>query len=401
MHIEKRKQTESWPEKITLGLFHISLFVFCAFVTAVSIGLVSAKASDLELYDSGPASYTVVFDDENSDADPGSDDGFVSSDNDPASVDAAAADSAEIPAELPSSSFCFLNGETVYVRDKTLPLLQMQDDQATTSVSLRFGTVLTCEECFESGYTYVRYDGKESYEGYVKTSSLSGSEILHKVSDYVTLAEDCDVYDYPSRRDGDVTGELLEKDHVARVATFDDVWSRVVYEGVDGGIHEGYILTSHLIGYENIGKDTAQAAGVLHEGSGQGIFVDAVNNIGAPSVSSSTIGVLIGTPQSVPETVTLKPLGVFRCTHYCPCSICCGPYADGITAIGTTAITNHTIAVSPSQIPYGSLVAINGQVYVAEDCGGAIRTNCIDIYVATHEEALAKGVFYTEVYLIQ
>ena len=44
---------------------------------------------------------------------------------------------------------------------------------------------------------------------------------------------------------------------------------------------------------------------------------------------------------------------------------------------------------------------INGQVYVAEDCGGAIKTNCIDIYVATHEEGESKGVYYTDVYLIQ
>ena len=42
------------------------------------------------------------------------------------------------------------------------------------------------------------------------------------------------------------------------------------------------------------------------------------------------------------------------------------------------------------------------EVYVAEDCGGAIKTNCIDIYVASHEEGRrAKGVYYTDVYLIQ
>ena len=31
----------------------------------------------------------------------------------------------------------------------------------------------------------------------------------------------------------------------------------------------------------------------------------------------------------------------------------------------------------------------------------AIKTNCIDIYVATHAEGEAKGVYYTDVYLIQ
>ena len=64
-------------------------------------------------------------------------------------------------------------------------------------------------------------------------------------------------------------------------------------------------------------------------------------------------------------------------------------------------MTNHTIAVDPTQIPYGSKVVINGQVYVAEDCGGGIKHNCIDIYVETHEECNARGLYYTDVYLLQ
>ena len=110
---------------------------------------------------------------------------------------------------------------------------------------------------------------------------------------------------------------------------------------------------------------------------------------------------LQGEAVQVSADANLKPLGTFRITHYCPCSICCGPWANGITSTGVTAQTNHTIAVNPSQIPYGSKVVINGQVYVAEDCGGAIVDNCIDIYVATHEEGNAKGVFYTDVYLLE
>ena len=43
----------------------------------------------------------------------------------------------------------------------------------------------------------------------------------------------------------------------------------------------------------------------------------------------------------------------------------------------------------------------NGQVYVAEDCGGAIKNKRIDIYVATHAEGEAKGTYDTEVYLLK
>lgn len=49
-----------------------------------------------------------------------------------------------------------------------------------------------------------------------------------------------------------------------------------------------------------------------------------------------------------------------------PAIICCGPWANGIASTGVTATTNRTIAVDPTQIPYGSKVVINGQVYVAE-----------------------------------
>lgn len=127
--------------------------------------------------------------------------------------------------------------------------------------------------------------------------------------------------------------------------------------------------------------------------------MDGVTSTGGSG--SIAAGVQIGTPVSVSSDATLKPLGTFRITHYCPCSICCGPWANGITSTGVTATTNRTIAVDPSQIPYGSKVVINGQVYVAEDCGGAIKHNCIDIYVATHQEGEDKGVYYTDVYLLK
>ena len=92
-------------------------------------------------------------------------------------------------------------------------------------------------------------------------------------------------------------------------------------------------------------------------------------------------------------------LGVFKITHYCACSICCGEYSNGITASGTTAQAGRTIAVDPSLIPLGSSVVINGHTYVAEDTGGAIKGNRIDVFVSSHSEALANGVYYAEVIL--
>ena len=77
-------------------------------------------------------------------------------------------------------------------------------------------------------------------------------------------------------------------------------------------------------------------------------------------------------------------------TAYCPCVKCCGK-TDGITATGTKATAGRTIAADPSVIPYGTEVIINGNTYVAEDCGGVINGNDVDIYFNTHDEALQFG----------
>lgn len=104
--------------------------------------------------------------------------------------------------------------------------------------------------------------------------------------------------------------------------------------------------------------------------------------------------------EATQQSQSLVSLGEFRLTAYCPCKKCCGK-DDGITATGTQATQGRTIAVDPRVIPYGSIVVIDGHEYVAEDCGGAIKENRIDVYFESHEEALEFGVQYKEVFLIQ
>ena len=95
------------------------------------------------------------------------------------------------------------------------------------------------------------------------------------------------------------------------------------------------------------------------------------------------------------EEVVEQPTTTFKVTAYCPCVKCCGK-SDGITATGTVATAGRTIAVDPTVIPYGSKVILNGVTYIAEDCGGAIKGNKIDMFFNTHEEALQWGVRYIE-----
>lgn len=92
-------------------------------------------------------------------------------------------------------------------------------------------------------------------------------------------------------------------------------------------------------------------------------------------------------------------MGEFKLTAYCTCEKCCGKWADGITSTGTKPVQGRTIAVDQDVIPYGSEVIINGHTYKAEDCGGAIVGNRIDVYFDSHEEALEFGVQYGQVLL--
>lgn len=87
--------------------------------------------------------------------------------------------------------------------------------------------------------------------------------------------------------------------------------------------------------------------------------------------------------------------GVYKVTAYCACMQCCGK-TNGITASGAKATANHTIA-APSTFAFGTKVVINGVTYTVEDRGGAIQGNRIDIYMNSHAEALAWGVRYVEV----
>lgn len=95
----------------------------------------------------------------------------------------------------------------------------------------------------------------------------------------------------------------------------------------------------------------------------------------------------------------LVSLGEFCLTAYCACTQCCGAGATGTTASGTTVTANRTIAVDTNVIPFGTEVIINGNTYIAEDTGGAINGNRIDIYFDSHQDALNFGVQYAEVFI--
>lgn len=66
----------------------------------------------------------------------------------------------------------------------------------------------------------------------------------------------------------------------------------------------------------------------------------------------------------------------------------------GVTFSGTRATQGQTLAVDPRMIPLGSRVYIHelNQEFIAEDTGGAIRGNRIDLYMEDLSEARRWGV---------
>jgi 3D (Asp-Asp-Asp) domain-containing protein len=84
-----------------------------------------------------------------------------------------------------------------------------------------------------------------------------------------------------------------------------------------------------------------------------------------------------------------------KATAYCPCEKCCGEYADGKTATMTDAYLPG-VAVDKKKIKLGSKLFVPGynedMLVIADDVGGAIKGDKIDVRFPTHQEALEWGV---------
>lgn len=107
-----------------------------------------------------------------------------------------------------------------------------------------------------------------------------------------------------------------------------------------------------------------------------------------------------------PETMAIaeEPQGkhlynVCTITHYCGCSACCGSWGNA-TASGATPTAGWTVA--NNVLPFGTLVEINGHTYCVEDRGDSNMDDYwFDIYCGGHQEALDRGMYSAEVYIIE
>ena len=113
------------------------------------------------------------------------------------------------------------------------------------------------------------------------------------------------------------------------------------------------------------------------------------------STSASKVNTVVYT-KATPTSEYTKMTVV--ATAYCPCYSCSGGHGKA-TSTGVTATAGRTIAVDPRVIPYGSEIIINNQKYRAEDCGGGIKGNKIDIFFNSHAETSAWGRRTIDIYV--
>jgi len=109
---------------------------------------------------------------------------------------------------------------------------------------------------------------------------------------------------------------------------------------------------------------------------------------------------------NLPNELKGKPAEKWRIvrmkvTGYCPCSKCCGQFADGITASGHEIQPGDTFVAADKRYSFGTEMVIegysNGQTVKVLDRGGAIKGNKLDAFFHTHQEALEWGVRYIDV----
>lgn len=124
-----------------------------------------------------------------------------------------------------------------------------------------------------------------------------------------------------------------------------------------------------------------------------------VEQIAAPELMQDAV---VAPASVVPVIETKVPeLPKFRTiemevTAYCPCTKCCGPKAQGITASGKHVSHNDgEFVAADKKFAFGTKLIIpgyaSGKIVEVLDRGGAIKGNKLDVYFDSHTEALKWG----------
>lgn len=213
----------------------------------------------------------------------------------------------------------------------------------------------------------------------IEASNENVEETLNKIlDDYGTITEKIVVEQV------EIPFETITKDGAKGSA---DTQNKVLQEGKNG-LKE---ITYKVKYKDDIEIEKIEISSV--------VITEPVNKIIQVSTKQTSRSSTTSRTANTSTGGTVATTGRYKVTAYCSCEKCCGK-TNGITAMGTKAQANHTIAAS-SQFAFGTKIRINGIVYTVEDRGGAITGNKIDIYMNSHSEALAWGVRYLDIEVIE
>ena len=84
---------------------------------------------------------------------------------------------------------------------------------------------------------------------------------------------------------------------------------------------------------------------------------------------------------------------VLLVSFYCPCKICCGKWAGGLTSTGTWPEQKFSLACNKAWTRQGKKFFIPSfGLTECEDTGSKIQGTHVDMFVETHAEAVRLGI---------
>lgn len=246
----------------------------------------------------------------------------------------------------------------------------------------------------------------------VETGEETVGELLQRLNievgeeDVLSHPLDCPVYDGMTLRvDRILTQQETYTSTIAHEVTYCSDASipegdqEVLIPGRDGEVLRTASVT-YINGVETERKvlsetmTIAPVTEIIAVGTGEQI--EAVDPNGMPIIGDGYIILPTG------EVLTYTKTDTVRATAYTHTD----PGCDMITATGST-VHRGTVAVDPRFVPYGTrmFIVANDGSYVygiaeAEDCGGAIKRDRMDLYFPTYEECIAFGWRSCTVYFL-
>ena len=292
-----------------------------------------------------------------------------------------------VPADVLDEAGLALGADDIYTT---------QTADGVTEITVQRSQLITIDNCGE--VLQVSTYG-ESVE------SLLGSVGLPPVGDDYKVSQPMDAPTYDGM-------QITITHMVERRQTYtEDIPYEVTY-CYDPGMPEGQekVIVEGAVGQKLITADVTyvntveQNRTVLEETVAQEP-VDRIVSVGTatetvnPNAPAIGDGVII---TAEGEMLTYSKTGQFKTTAYNHTDAGC----DMITATGTT-VRLGTVAVDPTVVPYGTrmFIVANDGSYVyglatAEDCGGGVKGNHIDLYYPTKDECWEYGVRSATVYFL-